>query len=333
MEANQLKFGLSLSNRSVIFGWTSLDEILDSAQMAEESGEFDGVWIGDNLLSKPRLESIVTLSALGMRTKKVRLGTVCFASTPLRDPILLAIQWASLDILTEGRTVLAVCNGPSAKDGENFAHELEVMGVASHERAARLVETVGLLRRFWSEESVTHKGRFHQFENVNVLPKPIQKPPPIFIAVNPKLYKTTEEVVQRSLRRVAKHADGWQADSIPAEDFGRRLATIKQLMVEEGRDPSKLESCPHIMANINDDPETALTEAMEYLTLYYPVGYISREQADDWFAYGPPENVIKKIKTYIDAGCTTPIIRFCSRDTQGQMQRFLKEVLPTLRAN
>ena len=139
MGSKRLKFGISLSNRSVVFGWTDLDDILDAAQIAEESGEFDGVWIGDNLLSKPRLECIVTLSALGMRTSKVRLGTICFASTPLRDPILLAIQWASLDVLTKGRTVLAVCNGPSAKDGPRFAHELEVMGVASHERAARLV--------------------------------------------------------------------------------------------------------------------------------------------------------------------------------------------------
>lgn len=333
MGSKRIKFGISLSNRSVVFGWTSLDDILDAAQMAEESGEFDGVWIGDNLLSKPRLECIVTLSALGMRTSKVRLGTICFASIPLRDPILLAIQWASLDVLTKGRTVLAVCNGPSAKDGPRFAHELDVMGVASHERAARLVETVGLLRRFWSEESVTHEGRFHQFKDVAVLPKPVQQPPPIFIAVNPKLYKTNEEVVQRSLRRVAKYADGWQADSIPAEDFGRRLETIKKLMVEEGRDPSTLESCPHIMANINDDPEKALTEAQEYLALYYPAGYISRQQADDWFAYGPPEDVTRKIQTYLDAGCTTPVIRFCSRDTQGQMQRFLKEVRPALQTD
>ena len=84
------------------------------------------------------------------------------------------------------------------------------------------------------------------------------------------------------------------------------------------------------MANINDDREKALTEAQDYLTLYYPPGYISRQQADDWFAYGPPEDVAQKIQTYIDAGCTTPVIRFCSRATQGQMARFLKEVRPAL---
>ena len=57
----QAKFGLSLSNRAVLFGWTTLDDLLDVAQMAERLGYFHSVWVGDNLLSKPRAEAIVTL--------------------------------------------------------------------------------------------------------------------------------------------------------------------------------------------------------------------------------------------------------------------------------
>src|ERR671919_3009686 len=160
--ATPAKFGLSLSNRAVLFGWASLDDLIEAAQRAEASGYFHGVWVGDNLLSKPRLEAIVTLSAIAARTQQVRLGTICLASFPLRDPILLAIQWASLDVLSQGRTILAVCNGGSALDGPPFAHELEVMGVKSRERVGRVIEAITILRRLWSEERVTHQGQYYQ---------------------------------------------------------------------------------------------------------------------------------------------------------------------------
>jgi alkanesulfonate monooxygenase SsuD/methylene tetrahydromethanopterin reductase-like flavin-dependent oxidoreductase (luciferase family) len=152
------KFGLSLSNRAVLFGWATLNDLLDAAQMAEQSGYFHGVWVGDNLLSKPRAEAIVTLSAIAARTQEVKLGTICLASFPLRDPILLAIQWASLDLLSQGRTILGVCNGGSALDGPPFGHELEVMEVKSHERVGRVLEGIAILRRLWSEARVTHAG-------------------------------------------------------------------------------------------------------------------------------------------------------------------------------
>ena len=105
------QFGLSLSTRAILFGWGTLDDLITAAQTAEASGYFDGIWVGDNLLSKPRAEALVTLSAIAARTQRVRLGTICLASFPLRDPLLLALQWASLDMLSHGRTVLAVCIG------------------------------------------------------------------------------------------------------------------------------------------------------------------------------------------------------------------------------
>ncbi len=130
------KFGLSLSNRAVLFDWATMDDLVEAATIAEESGYFSGVWVGDNLLSKPRVESIVTLAAIAARTERLSLGTICLASFPMRDPILLAIQWASLDVLSRGRTILAVCNGGSASDGTQFAQELENMNVASRDRVA-----------------------------------------------------------------------------------------------------------------------------------------------------------------------------------------------------
>ncbi len=322
------KFGLSLSNRALQFGWTTLEEFLGTARFAEESGKFHSLWVGDNLLSKPRPESIVVLSALATQTRKMKLGTICFASLPLRDPILLAIQWASLDLLSNGRTILGTCIGPSAQDGERFAHELQVMGVDSNQRVGRLIEGITLLRRLWSEERVTHEGKYYRFQDVELLPKPAQQPVPIYIASNPKEERVGASGVERVLRRIAKYSDGWQTTSVSAQTFAERFAKIQEYAEQEGRDPSKLESCLHLMVNINDDPEKALTETVDCLGKYYPSKYLARQEKEPWIAYGPPEAVIEKIRSYTEAGCTLSILRFCSPNTQEQVERFLEDVWP-----
>jgi alkanesulfonate monooxygenase SsuD/methylene tetrahydromethanopterin reductase-like flavin-dependent oxidoreductase (luciferase family) len=330
--AMRAKFGLSLSNRAVLFAWATPDDLLATAQMAEASGYFHGVWVGDNLLSKPRLEALVTLSAIAARTQHVKLGTICLASFPLRDPILLAIQWASLDVLSHGRTILAVCNGGGWRDGPQFTHELAVMGVKSQERVGRLLEGMVILRRLWSEARVTHNGKYYQFADVELLPKPLQQPVPIFIAINPKEERASAAVIERILRRVATHADGWQTDATPVETFRQRFDTIRTYAAQQGRDPSQLESCLHLMVNIHHDREQAFREATTFLASYYGAGTVSRERAELWLAYGPPEAVIAKVQAYIDAGCTMPVLRFVSPHLKEQFQRCVEEVLPAFRA-
>ena len=326
------KFGLSLSTRAVLFDWGSLDDLLDMAETAEASGLFHGVWVGDNLLSKPRIEAIVTLSAIAARTRRVRLGTVCLASFPLRDPILLALQWASLDVLSNGRTILAVCNGPSGQDGPQFAHELDVMGVKSRERVGRVVEGISILRRLWSDEVVTHAGKYYQFSEVELQPKPVQPSVPILLAVNPKVGSVGAETLDRILKRVATHADGWQTDGTPVDEFRERFATIREYADKLGRDTAGFDGALHMMVNINEDRDKAYEQATAYLGSYYGAGAISRERADTWLAYGSPQAVIDKIAAYIEAGCTIPILRFVAPNPREQLQRCIEEVLPVFRA-
>ena len=70
-----------------MFGATTVSELLELAEQAEGSGIFESLWVGDNLLAKPRLDSVTLLSALAVLTKTCRLGTACMASFPLRDPV------------------------------------------------------------------------------------------------------------------------------------------------------------------------------------------------------------------------------------------------------
>ena len=332
LQPMRAKFGLSLSNRAVLFDWATLDDLIDAAHIAEASGYFHGIWVGDNLLSKPRVEAIVTLSAIAARTQHVKLGTICLASLPLRDPILLAIQWASLDVLSRGRTILAVCNGGGAQDGPQFAHELEVMGITSSERVGRLIEGMTILRRLWSEARVTHTGKYYRFTDVELLPKPVQQPMPIYIAVNPKVERVSEAVIDRILRRVATYADGWQTDATSVETFRQRFDTIRTYAMRQGRDADTLESCLHLMVNINNDRDKAFQEATQFLASYYGTGAVSRQRAELWLAYGPPEAVIDKIRAYIEAGCSTPVLRFVSPHLKEQLQRCIEEVLPAFRS-
>ena len=323
-----VEVGLSLPNRGVLFG-LSPQVLLDVADIAEESGAFGSVWVGDNFLSKPRLEAIVTLAGIAARTKRLKLGTICLATFPMRHPLPLAIQWASLDVLSGGRTILAVCNGGSAKDGPGFALELETMGVASKERVGRVEEGIEILRRFWSGDPVDFAGEFYTFRGVRVEPRPVQNRIPIVIAANPHPSQG-DEVEERILRRVARLGDGWQTDGLPPELFRKRWSRIRQLAREEGRGSEVNHVSLHLMVNINDDAAAARRAAVGFLTHYYGAGTISEEKLSSWLAFGSPAAVVEKIEEFIEAGCTTPVLRFVDADQVGQMRRCIEEVLPHL---
>src|SRR5260370_28327712 len=98
----RVKVGVNLNNREpLITSGYSLADLLGLAVLAEQRG-FDSLWVGDSLFSKPRFEPISLLSALSQRTSTVRLGTACLV-TSTRNPLYLALEWATLDHLSGGR--------------------------------------------------------------------------------------------------------------------------------------------------------------------------------------------------------------------------------------
>jgi len=111
MASQKPKFGLTLPNRGVVIGATTVAEMIEMAEWADGSAAWDSVWVGDSIFAKPRLDAIALLGALAARTQHVRLGPACFASTPLRNALILAYQWASLDLMSGGRTIFVACQG------------------------------------------------------------------------------------------------------------------------------------------------------------------------------------------------------------------------------
>ena len=188
-----VKWGISLPNRGALFGLTDVDELIETAKVAEQSGVFESVWFGDSLIHKPRLEAITMLAAVATHTRKVRLGTICMASFPVRHPVLLAIQWASLDQVSQGRTLLGVCIG-GAHEGELTSIRRQTRGAGrAHERGHR-----ALAANLERPNEVVHRGKYYTLEDYNIVPKPVQKPPPIWIAVSPEREQVGDKVVDAS---------------------------------------------------------------------------------------------------------------------------------------
>ena len=319
-----VKWGLSLPNRGALFGLTTIDELIEAARRAEQSGVFESVWFGDSLIHKPRLESITMLSAIATHTSKVRLGTICMASFPVRHPVLLAIQWASLDQISKGRALLGVCIG-GGHEGE-----LRAFGIKKEERVGRMKEGVELLRKIWSDRDVVHRGKYYTLENYNIIPKPVQKAPPIWIAVSPDRDQVGDKIVDQAMRRVALLGDGYITMGVTADEMGKRWRVIEETAIEIGKDLSQFEVAIHGMVNINDDKQAAYAEAKDYFNHYYGPSYPPEKLIHVWLAHGPPKDCAKLIQAWIDMGITTPVLRFAGRNQLAQIERFIKDVLPLI---
>jgi alkanesulfonate monooxygenase SsuD/methylene tetrahydromethanopterin reductase-like flavin-dependent oxidoreductase (luciferase family) len=320
-----IRWGISLPNRGALFGLTDTDELIATAAAAEQSGVFESVWFGDSLIHKPRLEAITMLAAVATHTKTVRLGTICMASFPVRHPLLLAIQWASLDQISNGRTLLGVCIG-GAHEGE-----LRAFGVKREERVGRMKEGIELLRKIWGDQEVMHRGKYYTLEGYNIVPKPVQKPPPIWIAVSPERAEVGDKVVDQAMRRVGVLADGYITMGVTGNELGKRLRVIEQTASEVGKDLSNFEVAIHGMVNINDDRQTAYAQSKDYFNHYYGPTYPSESLIQLWLAHGPPKDCARLIQDWIDMGITTPVLRFTAKDQIGQVRRFIDDVLPLLR--
>src|SRR3989442_2076254 len=151
MSQKKTSFGLTLSNRAMVTRGTRPKELIDMAVQAENTGAIDAVWVGDSILSKPRLECIPLLGAIAAHTSRVRLGVACMATIAQRNPVLLALQWASLDVLSGGRKWLAACMGYPASQHPTASKELEVMPIASKERPGRMEAMIQALRIILSD--------------------------------------------------------------------------------------------------------------------------------------------------------------------------------------
>lgn len=335
-----VKFGVNLNNREpLITSGYSLSDVLDLGVLAEARG-FDSVWVGDSLFSKPRFEPLSLLSALSQRTSAVKLGTACLV-TSTRNPLYLALEWATLDHLSGGRTILGACMG---NPESGVQREFAALGLDFRDRAAIFEEGLAVLRSLWAEGSVTHHGRYYAFDDVSFYSgtemaplTPLQQHVPIWVVSNIRLTGDLSRDVarrrlERSCARVIRYGDGWMTccRAEHPEEVSEQISQLRKSAAELGEDFSRYTVSYQVTMNISDS-ESRATEAFgEYISCYYPELSKSVNLAN-WGPAGNPDTVTRWFKRFQDAGVDYFICRFGDLDQFSQVERFAKEVLPALR--
>jgi len=252
-----VSIGLLLPTREVVMaqGAPDLSKIIDLAVRAEELG-CDSVWVGDSILARPRLEAMTTLAAVASRTRQVQLGTAVLLPA-LRHPVVLANEAANVDILSHGRLILGL--GIATKN-RSIEREFTACGVAFGHRIGIFEEGVTLMRRLWSEPSVTFNGRHFQLQDVSLGLRPIQTAGiPIWIAGS----------VDQAQRRVLRLGDGWFPNPQSPEVFAAQWAQMQGFAQEMGKDAQALPRCVYTTLNVNNDVAQAQREMQAFVEGYY----------------------------------------------------------------
>jgi alkanesulfonate monooxygenase SsuD/methylene tetrahydromethanopterin reductase-like flavin-dependent oxidoreductase (luciferase family) len=156
-------------------------EILDQIAWGESHG-FDDVWLSEHhFIEDGYLPSILPVAAaIAARTKRIRIASGVLL-IPFHNPVRLAEDIAVVDVISGGRLELGV--------GVGFKlEEFEAFGVPFKERGPRTNQSLDIIRRLLSGETLTLKSDFFNFKNIKVTPEPIQKPhPPIWLGASPRL--------------------------------------------------------------------------------------------------------------------------------------------------
>jgi probable F420-dependent oxidoreductase len=213
--ADRLKLGLYGLHRD---SNAEPESLTRRARLAEEAG-FESLWVGDHIAlpflteddppDQPRLEAVTAVTYLAAVTSRVRLAFGLIV-LPQRQPVLLAKQLASIDVLSGGRITVGVGVG-------YMEPELRALGVRPAERGARTDEYLAAMRLLWDEPMPRFDGRFVAFADVIQRPRPVQRPhPPIVVGGHsPAAY-----------RRAVRSGNGWYGWDLTVE---RTAATLAEL--------------------------------------------------------------------------------------------------------
>jgi alkanesulfonate monooxygenase SsuD/methylene tetrahydromethanopterin reductase-like flavin-dependent oxidoreductase (luciferase family) len=255
----------------------------------------------------------------------------------MRDPLYLAMAWATIDHLSEGRTILGACGGNAAEEG--VRREFAVQGLDWRRRISRMEETLEVLRQLWTSGRVTFQGKHLRYEDVafssgsEIQPlTPVQSPPPIWIVSNPRIAGADPEAtrgnVERAARRIVQLGDGWMTccRAKHPEEVEEQVAAIRAAAEEAGQDPSRFTVTYQVTMNLGDSSESAEEAFAAYIAAYYPE-FGSQVDLTDWGPVGTPDDVAAWVRRFADVGVDHFICRFGSVDQLGQLRRFASDVL------
>ena len=330
--------------------WLSQDSVAETraavewAVQAERLG-YDVFFVADRLLATARgseglpvyestmVDPYLMLSTVAARTSRLRLATLVTV-VPFRHPAVMAKLTASLDVLSNGRHVFGAGSGWSDP-------ELRMFGIDRRGRGQQMEEAIELVRRLWTGEPVTAEGRWWQLNDVQVLPRPVQRPgPPVWLgSFSPDDVATwsgrISSAQERALRRVGRIADAWvpltysaghKRQLHPAQ-LAQGWEVVAASADAAGRRPDDIDIVyAHWIAIVRNTAERRACESV--LAKYFPGTY---DDARVTYLIGTPEEIAERVRAQtaelerVDGYLFTPI-----NDSTEQLEAIATDLCPLL---
>jgi probable F420-dependent oxidoreductase len=287
---------------------TKPENVVNFAKKCEAMG-CQSMWSIDRV-AYDNLEPLTVLAAAAGATQKIRLGTSVLLGN-LRHASHVAKIVSTLDFISNGRVTLGLGFGSREND-------YKAVEIPFEHRGSRAVEQVQLMKRLWTEDKVTFKGKFYNVENLSVGPKPIQKPhPPIW----------TGGSAEVALKRAGSWADGFICGSSAIPDFPSTWEKIAGYARAAGRDPNKISKAGLTFMAIHDDQSKAVRAVEDYVMRYY--GRLRADVANTSLV-GSPAALAERMGAFLSRGLDTLIIGVADPDPR-QLDLFGEKVLPKIK--
>ena len=308
--ANHLPCGIELPQ--VFFdGPVDMVHVRKFAVRAEELG-FESLWLQERIIGDfSMLEPVTLLSYIAAITAKLRLGTSVIL-LPLRNPIQLAKAYSSLDSMSGGRAVIGLGLG----GGHLGSHE-DVFGYTREGRVTRFTEAVQIMKLLWTQPKASFHGRYWNFTDVSMEPKPSQKPH------LPILFGGHHE---NALRRAVKYADGWMgAGSSSAGSFIRESARIRTYLDEAKRDPASFHFSKRVYLAVDNDEARAERRIREWFGKRYKNSDLGPKVS----IWGSAAKCTEQIQAIVKAGAQLIVFNPMFDETE-HLEICAKEIMPHL---
>lgn len=289
------------------------------ARLSEDAG-FDFVGAGEHVFRDNRPGSTqIALSALATAagaTSHIRLLT-SVVIVPLHHPVMLAKEATIVDAASGGRLTLGVGVG-----GE-FPGEWDALDIPIKERGARTNESIELMKRLWSEEDVTHDGRFFSCRGITLYPSsPQAGGPPLWVGGR----------AEPGMKRAAKYGDGWLPYLFRPSHYARSVETLGNMLVEAGRNTDGFGWGLHLMTALGETREEAVATATAGLEAGYNYDGDYSELAERYCLLGTPDECVEQLKAFEEAGARDILLSWlapASRISE-QIEVAGREILPCL---
>ena len=272
--------------------------------------EYDSIWLSDRVVGeRSSPEPLIALSMVAGYSERMKFGTSVL-QLPVRNPVVLAKEMATLDYLSNGRFL------PAIGLGQEDPREYEACGVSKEDRGRRTDEAVDVMRCLWHEDNVTYEGRFFSLHDVTINPKPVQVPSlPVWIGGR----STAAQ------RRVGRVGDGWLVSSATPQEVREGIDVIFATAAEYGREIEDDHIGALITYYIAPTLEEAVAAAEPYIIRARPEAHFV-----EYSALGTPEQVMETIQDYLDAGASKFVVRPMCPPQQAieQLELFGREIVP-----